>query len=85
MSGEGKVRVRGVEVGSSGKKKLWEGIQSFLPSHSPVSQNQPSTGVKYGQERDLSEKTTEGGVVVAGIINSGKKVTFYLRYVGILK
>lgn len=79
MSGERKVRVRGVEVGSSGKKKPREGIQSFLPSHSPVSQNQPSTGVKYGHEGDLSEKTAEGGVVAAGIINSGKNIISDMR------
>lgn len=49
------------EVGSRRKKKPSEGIYSFLFSHSPVSQNSPSTeGEVWREDRPKQKRDAEG-------------------------
>lgn len=60
--GEGEVGIGAWKVGSRRKKKPSEGIYSFLFSHSPVSQNSPSTECEVWREDRPEQKRQRQGV-----------------------
>lgn len=66
--------------GAGGERSHGRAFKSFLLSHSPVSQNQPSTGSEVWWGERPKKKDRSRGRVAAGIITSWKKRTsFSLR------